>query len=187
VPKYVAKGCLAGVGIAFVALLLLMWLLTNGPSLARGALPNANLPVFLISAVIGVIALGVTFLIVRTSEAARNWPRVRGRIVASGIRSRSSRQLRVVYYPWVRYDYTVEGRAFSAAVLKVGIEVGGSRRYAEKIVSRYPVGAIVDVSYDPKSPGNAALEHGSGLAWILPLIAGAALAIAAFASGLFGG
>jgi hypothetical protein len=192
IPKDVARGCVSGLGIALVFLVALMWLLTNGPGALRAALPNANLPVLLVAGIAGLVLLGASFAIVRRSEEARGWPRVPGRIAARGIRTRSStplrpsRDVRTTYYPWVRYDFTVDGRQRVGTTLKHGIEVGGSRGYAEKVLARYPVGAVVQVSYDPANTSRSAIEHGSGIAWILPLLGGAALAIAVFASGVFG-
>lgn len=194
VPKDVARGCLAGLGIAFVFLVALMWLVTNGPGALRAALPHANLPVFLVSTIAGLLLLGATFAIVRVSEEARAWPRVPGRIAASGIRQQTrsrarqmGRTTRTVYAPWVRYHFTVAGQDHVGTALKHGVEVAGSRGYAEKVLARYPEGAEVQVSYDPANPSRSAIEHGSGLAWILPLMGGVALAIAAVSSGVFGG
>jgi len=84
------------------------------------------------------------------------WPSVQGRIEQSEVRETAGEQR----LPHLRYRYQVdgqdhEGRHVDWAVRRM------PREAAEALVARYPVGAAVEVFYDPAKPAIAVLEPGS--------------------------
>jgi len=75
--------------------------------------------------------------------------------------------------PFVNYDYEVNGKHFICSRIGYGgINFGRDRKTAERIVSKYPVGAEVLVYYDPYNPRDAVLEPGSSTRVNVALIAG---------------
>ncbi len=58
----------------------------------------------------------------------------------------------------IRYQYQVSGKNFKGKRVKFGGQGGMTQFAAEQLVAKYPVGAAVQVYYDPKSPLHAALE-----------------------------
>jgi hypothetical protein len=99
---------------------------------------------------------------IQRGQAAESWPTAAGRVVHSDVaRQRKPRGTR--YWPDVRYEYTVDGRAYKGRQLtawekRFSIEEPGeARRWA----ARYPQGAEVTVYYDPDDPHDGVLEPGA--------------------------
>ena len=84
--------------------------------------------------------------------------------------------------PIVEFRYEVGGNSYASRQVAVGLEMSGSRAVADKIVGRYPLGAKVEVHYDPANPSEAALENPTRASWVLLGIAAACLAIALYTS-----
>ena len=108
--------------------------------------------------VIGVLALiagtvvGVAAVaMINVARASRRWPAVAGRIVGSEIRDG-----RAV----IRFVYTVEGEEHEGFDVAAGDWPFQSARSAARRVQRYPVGAQVNVYYNPRHPNIAVLEPG---------------------------
>jgi hypothetical protein len=116
-----------------------------------------------------VIGALVVALIVRTSRArprrnaAAEWPSTPGTVLMSTIQFRrtGTSQHEV---PVVVYSYTVGQQMFQGNRIRVGDELGairaaGTAASAAHIVQRYPVGAMVQVFFDPANPTVSALER----------------------------
>lgn len=58
----------------------------------------------------------------------------------------------------VRYRYRVGGQNYESDRIKIGGQASMTRAFADAVVAKYPVGAHVDVHYDPHDPENVALE-----------------------------
>ena len=54
--------------------------------------------------------------------------------------------------------YPVGGETHESEAIKFGGQAAMSRAFAEPLVAKYPIGARVDVYYDPHDPKNAVLE-----------------------------
>ena len=63
------------------------------------------------------------------------------------------------FVPVVRYEYRVEGRAYTSSRINFSVVQGISEDWARGITGRYPVGQEVVVYYDPQKPSDAVLEH----------------------------
>ncbi|MDR3373025.1 MAG: DUF3592 domain-containing protein, partial [Ancalomicrobiaceae bacterium] len=71
----------------------------------------------------------------------------------------------------IRYVYTVAQRDFTSAAITLGWSpLYGSAEDAQAITARYPVGAHVDVYYDPGNPDAAVLQRGMKEGTLSPLI-----------------
>lgn len=58
----------------------------------------------------------------------------------------------------IRYRYRVGGQTHESNCIKFGGQAMMSRAFADALVAKYPVGARVDVYYDPHDPKNAVLQ-----------------------------
>lgn len=94
----------------------------------------------------------------RRAQSIKNWPTTTGRILSatSQMRRRSGRN-GYAPYPDIMYEYTVGGRQYISNRVSVGMEMGGSL-YTPRVLARYPVGATVQVYYNPENPSDSALE-----------------------------
>ena len=105
--------------------------------------------------------LGGLWLIRRVralGAASLAWPSATGTIKASSVaayRTQGGKQ----YMAKVAYDYTVNGAPYSGDRVRFGNRAGALAA-AEADVAKYPVGAPVDVRYDPGKPQISTLEGG---------------------------
>ncbi len=143
--------------------------LTMGKILVVGAFSTAG---------IALAAFGV-FLLVRaqmnanTALALPQWPTVEGKVLSSGVDTRSRQMTpvnRLSYYvPQLRYAYTIGGTNFEGSVIRPGLDMEGHAVEADARahIARYPVGGTVTVHYNPQDPKDAALEGGiaGGARW----------------------
>jgi len=121
-----------------------------------------------------LIFLGVgVYLIIRYRRdrkkvvQSQNWPSVPGRVVESRIdenRSTDSEgEVSISYRPYVRYEYQVGGETFASDKLYIGLaNYSSNRQNAQQTVSQYPVGAVVNVFYNPEDPRDVVLQQKTG-------------------------
>jgi hypothetical protein len=102
---------------------------------------------------------------VHRGHAARDWPRVNGRIVESKIEVETSRvDNKVVvkgYSPHVRYEYEVDGKRLKGSRIKFGFDTPSkNKREVAQIVDRYPQDSPVKVRYLAGHRNTSVLEPG---------------------------
>jgi len=187
-PKGAVKGC----GLLLLSVALLgggfYWAVTEGAEVLKAGMPDADVPVMLFAGLFGLAALLFFVAHRRYLSRANAWPVTQGEIVSSVVelrRTTDDGRARTSYIPIVEFAYTVAGNRLHSRQVKLGLEVSGSEGFAQKIAARYPVGAKVDVHYDPQDPSNAALENPTGTNWLLLGVALACFAIALYASRVF--
>ena len=97
----------------------------------------------------------------KSARRSRSWPTTRCTILQARIASRtetgSEGDTHTVYEPRVRYAYEIGGRRYEGDRIRFGA-FRESEKGARAILDRYPVGASVEVRYDPSDPSVAALE-----------------------------
>lgn len=119
---------------------------------------------------LGLIMLLIYSSKVRADRQSRLWPAAPGRIEHSKIEERTSRAYNAGsgnrfggasprYVPQVTYSDAVNGTRYEGDRIGNGIYVGWTRGFADRWVKRYPVGAAVNIYYDPTAPSNAVLER----------------------------
>lgn len=95
----------------------------------------------------------------RLLTRARTWPIVPGRVIGNAMHSYYLSRGGMRYWPLVDYAYRLGGTEYVARTIGVGAPlIFGSERRAKEILARYPLGAEVQVRYDPADPKVAALE-----------------------------
>ncbi len=95
----------------------------------------------------------------RVGKASETWPVTTVTILETTVEKSSSRHS-TSYDPIVRYTYTVDGQDYQSDRLQASLN-GGSRRTAEKVLERYPVGSQHTGYYDPERPDQAVLLPGT--------------------------
>jgi hypothetical protein len=109
------------------------------------------------------IGAGLSFwgwTIVRDARASAAWPHVEGVVTGSEVTSSTDGDGAESYSPQVTYTYLAGGRYQESYVIKFGENSYDSRRRAEAVAARYPVGRKVTVYYDRDRPGKSVLEPG---------------------------
>jgi hypothetical protein len=107
------------------------------------------------------------------ARASRNWPTVPGKVLASEVlRSlplTAQNSLDYTYTPTIRYAFEVGGKAYEGDTIQFGLVSGKNPILEEAVLKPYPVGAKVNVHYDPANPKNSVLDtslrSGSGRLW----------------------
>jgi Protein of unknown function (DUF3592) len=98
----------------------------------------------------------------RRNEVARgkNWPATGAEIIHSEAEipptriSEAEPDCRVN----IRYRYRVDAKDYEGDRLRSGAPAAMMQEAAEALVARYPVGAKVNIHYDPKHPSHAVLD-----------------------------
>ena len=165
----VSLGCLWG-GAIIVILIYGAVILSIGKSetivdklgaALQTVLPGVNHPIFALAAgLFGLLCIGSWLWNRRHVRKAFPWLVTKGRIVSSkaetytrstGGQTRSGQRY---YHALIEFSYTVDGQEYHNTVETPGT----TQASADADVARYPVGAEVDVHYDPKNPTHSALQ-----------------------------
>lgn len=189
-PKASATGCVVALAVLGALAAAGWWLAHGGVEEIQRRLPRAEVPVMLCAIGFGLALLMFFIGYRRRLMRANAWPVVPGRVTISRIEQRASSSpdsgtARRSYAAVVEFRYQVGELHYSSRQIALGWEEAGSRSGAEKRAGRYPVGAKVEVHYDPTDPSQAALENPTGRSW---LIVGGAIfcfGVALYASHLF--
>ena len=127
------------------------------------------------SVIAGAQYLFLVWRMKRKLKESRRWPSAVGRIVRSEVVRTTTEQIKgrtgSIYVPWIEYEYTVDLRPLRGSTVNLGSELNTSSRYrAEFRCRKYPVGAAVEVFYDPIKPQDACLARTcEGLWFIIPV------------------
>jgi hypothetical protein len=115
----------------------------------------------------------------RRAEAAKQWPKVVGRVAGSDVRDNGNG----TYSPEVSYVYEVAGKAYASDRLRPGgSPLFHSMAKAATVAAAYPPDSIVTVYHPPGKPQAAAIEcepmsQGALILWIFAAIAFAVAAL----------
>jgi hypothetical protein len=91
---------------------------------------------------------------IQMARASAGWPTVTGTVTTSERAKVMFRQ-----QPRVTYSYSINGASFTAD--RISFAGGYPPKETDSILSRYPVGREVVVSYAPDNPATATLQTGS--------------------------
>jgi hypothetical protein len=99
----------------------------------------------------------------RFSQQCREWPSARGKVVVSEVRETDTTdndgKTDTTYSPRIEYEYAVGSETHRGSRIQFGGPWGGSEAGALRYVQRYPLGAEVEVAYDPAAPERCTLER----------------------------
>lgn len=128
--------------------------------------------------VVNAVFLGILYFTRRKMDAVAKWSYVMGTVRTSTTEYRSSGDDGGANYPVVHYSYQVGGQPYEGYRIAPGGEVGGIG--AAKVAARYPVGAHVQVFYNPQNPSEAYLEkkaHSQIVLWIVLIVVDLSLCV----------
>jgi hypothetical protein len=93
-------------------------------------------------------------------QAAGEWDKIEGVIIASGVEQPPSHRSDDLNdaSPVIRYRYRAGGQELESDRIRVGGQPLTTRVLAGRQIARFPVGAHVDVYVDPNDPSNTLLE-----------------------------
>lgn len=95
--------------------------------------------------------------------ASRRWPTAPGRVTRSVVVAGHRHQARYD----VRYEYTVDGRAYTGERVRFGGALNMNRADALRTTMVYPAGRPVQVRHHPRRPRVSTLESRvSGAVWV---------------------
>ncbi len=94
------------------------------------------------------------------AKASMSWPAVNGVVDRSDIVEGSGRRGNRTYKAEINYSYIVDGQRYHGNKCTTLETRWTSPAGAARVQSQYPVGAAVDVFYDPQDPARAVLEPG---------------------------
>jgi len=165
-----------------------------------------DLPWFAYAILLGPLALLLGAAVYKTLQvrAARAWPSVAGKVVASGAEVRKVKvmdsnraeghRFEERNFANVVYEYPVAGKKLRNNRVSIGEDLGNFE--VAETIAKYPVGAVVTVYYNPRDPKEAVLERdlpkglwgclGIGTVIVLAILLGSAIglhAITEFISG----
>ena len=113
------------------------------------------------------ILFGLVFVLVSVDQmnkakAAKAWPIIQGVVVASELVERRSHNSKthhttITYEPQVQYEYSLVGQKYTGKRIGFGT-ASYDHGTAETKISPYPIGATVQVHYDPSDPAKAVIE-----------------------------
>jgi len=133
---------------------------------------------FIVGVVLAVLALASR----RKADASQKWPVVGGRVITASLLEHSSSDPEdsssaVMYEPAVEYEYPVGGETLVGRRIAFGAN-RFDRARAQRTLTRYPPGSLVNVHYNPQNPREAVLETAAA--------GGKALLIAGIVFGVLG-
>ena len=122
--------------------------------------------------VLAIVVIYIGIVIIRSgmkdvvnSKLSKEWPTTDGVITRSEPLHMVTNKKGDPLYPLVsmQYTYSVDGQSYSSSRIffvknMLGLNVFGN--YTQNILSKYPAGKTVKVTYQPSDPQNAALESG---------------------------
>ena len=116
----------------------------------------------------------------RTAARQRAWPTVSARVEKSAVhefqeleeRDSGSDRWRTMYRSEVIYGYEVAGVRYTGDMATSGTKISSNiESIALRAAEKYPVGAKIDVHYNPDNPAETAINPGSvwfNLLWLVP-------------------
>jgi hypothetical protein len=115
--------------------------------------------------VIGIFVLIFGISIARSrrqvAESA-SWPATGGRILQSEVVYRHDSDSGA-YYPQVFYEYQINGQTYRNSRIRFGMQMGfGAASVSQRVVSKYPVGTIQPVYFNPADPTQSVLDRSTG-------------------------
>ncbi|HEX8191881.1 MAG TPA: DUF3592 domain-containing protein [Allosphingosinicella sp.] len=120
---------------------------------------------------------------VRKIGASAVWPRT----TAEVIESRTTLWTKRHHRPLIRYRYRAGGDVYVSDQIAATQVYSTSRAAMQAFADRYPLGAQVEIAYDPGDPGHALIEAGRPPKAFLIMAAFGAAVAAASGSALLAG
>ena len=126
---------------------------------------------------VGTIYLGIRDIVY--TKSSLYWPHTNGKVVSSSIikstpsRTGNSPAGSLTFQADIEYEYIVKNKTLKNYRISYGDFGSSDESLAKGIVSRYPIGKMVTVYYEPDNPSESVLEpEGTKKGSILKIIVG---------------
>lgn len=106
--------------------------------------------------VAGLLATLWGLVIIIRARKTSHWPMAEGVIEESAVSSDANDLL-----PHISYRYNVDGQGYQRTI-EFPADITPTQEFATSYVKKYPVGARIQVYYNPENPEQATLEPGLG-------------------------
>jgi hypothetical protein len=119
----------------------------------------------LVFLVVGILLIVGNVRARKRAGESQTWPSTTGRILLSEVRTSQTRDddgnlQAPSFYPYVEYDYILNGQAYKSHKLSFGShEMFNNQAAAVAKLAPYTVGADVTLFYNPQNPGDSVLER----------------------------
>ncbi|MEO7548903.1 MAG: DUF3592 domain-containing protein [Ramlibacter sp.] len=160
-------------------------LATQGLGFVTQGFPRAEAKLAVLTGGMGLTALLMAIAGYRRFTEAQSWPRAIGKVIVSKVGrhedSTGGTRGRRLHRPVIEFAYRVNGKDYRSGQHQLGTTTGGSESWARSINAKYPVGAAVEVRYNPANPDDAALESPFGIVWMVLAASVSCLAVCVYA------
>jgi hypothetical protein len=113
-------------------------------------------------ALLGALAIVASLWLRRANARAQGWPSIRGRVIRSDLRADPHDAGSSVE---VHYEYALGARSYVSS--RLGFAAFRDDAPAkERLLARFPLGAEVEVFYDPSDPSRCVLLREPSLLWL---------------------
>lgn len=142
---------------------------------------------------LGVFLIFMGFLSLQQGKQIKSWKSVAGRVTRSTLEEKrvetshedGVKRTEVGYAPMVEFEYRVEGQSIIGRRINM-VEKQDTQKAGQKVLTKYPVGATIQVHYDPDNPQESVLETGTGASSIIFILGGLVLVVVGIAITIFG-
>lgn len=142
---------------------------------------------------LGIFLMIMSLLSLQQGKEARSWKVVAGRIVRSSLEEKrvdtnygdGMRRAEVGYLPRVEYQYRVGDETLTGQRISL-VEKQYTQKSGQKALEKYPIGATVQVHFNPENPQEAVIETGTVLSSLIFMLGGIALVAVGIAIAILG-
>lgn len=121
---------------------------------------------YLACTIVGAITLFIGARDYLWAKDSVDWPRVKGEVLSSYIKSSSKK-----YRAMVEFGYSVEGKEYIGNLICFTYDGHATTSTAESYVNDYSEGSTVNVYYNPSSPSVSVLKPGlRDDYWLVPTV-----------------
>jgi hypothetical protein len=129
----------------------------------------------LLTLFIGAVGLWAAFYVFYKVRQGRGWPTVPGDIIERRVGPEMGVMARGSYAPYVKYNYSVEGKEYSNTQFYLVGRIGNSRKAIQRLVDSLP--NPVPVHYNPQDAAQSyLLVNPTWTGWLL-LVVGAVVSL----------
>jgi Protein of unknown function (DUF3592) len=119
---------------------------------------------------LGLVGL-MTYLWQR-AMMAKSWPRTTGKIIHATVGKNQQRNpdlftLSILFYPDIRYEYTVEGVKYLSDRYAMLPKTSPKEIVVANLVNRYSAGQSVIVYFNPQEPAVSVIETEVEVMWLI--------------------
>lgn len=116
---------------------------------------------FILTIFVGLLLFSLGVYYYKRTKTTENWPFTEGKIISSDFTKSRDNDGHISYRPEIVFEYYVGGKCYKSNKIDAFINYSSSSSSrALKLINRYPVGAKIEVFFNPTKPTFGILEPG---------------------------